>query len=565
MTADLALINARIHTSDPDQPTASVLVVQDGIVTAVGDDRTVVPAGVPVHDLGGRTVTPGFIDSHTHPSMVSQSQWHVRLPWTTDVDELLAFVRDYAAEHPKEEAPFLYFEYYPSVMFRDSPPTRHMLDEVVSDRPVLCQDFNDHEHWVNSKMLELMGVDASTPDPVPGLEMFVRDENGEPTGQLLEFVHYHFLDTMYDALGWRPPEELTPERIAPFFRFMAECGVTSLFEALIDDEQIVESVAELDRRGELRLNFEGAVRFRDSRDLPEAIAKVKRLDAEFGGPHVRVRALKLFLDGTNEIGNSAVLAPMLSDDTEDALGAIGMETAELMECLLLCNAEQVDVHIHMVGDRAFRTACDAVEAAQKHLAANDEPWNLQVTFAHCELVDPADMARPAQLGILINWTMHWSGGYFGEEARQHLGDDRFERMYRFTEMIESGASVAFSSDVVTAYELPRANPFFGMQVAATRVDPQFPLDPESFPGSVRPSADSRLTRETLLAGLTRAGARQLRLDHRTGSLMVGKSADFVVLSDDLFEIPVERIGEISPLAVFFEGELVAGDADSIVS
>jgi predicted amidohydrolase YtcJ len=214
--------------------------------------------------------------------------------------------------------------------------------------------------------------------------------------------------------------------------------------------------------------------------------------------------------------------------------------------------------VHMVGDRAFRTGCDAVQAAQARAAAEGSPWRIQVTFAHCELVDPADMGRPAELGIIVNWTTHWSGGYFGEEARHHLGDERWNRMYAFNEMAASGAVLTFSSDVVTQYELHRANPFFGLQVARTRVDPEVPLDPRRYPGSVRPQASSAVPLELLLRGYTIDGARQLRLEDQIGSITAGKTANFVVLSEDLFAAEDARLSEVRPTAVIFEGDLVSG-------
>jgi len=560
----MVLANAKVYTCADDVTSADAVVVEDGAITFVGDLQSWEnAAGLPVYDLGGRTVVPGLIDSHTHPSMVAQSFWHVRLPWTTDVDEILDFIRDYAQAHPRDEAPFLYFEYYPSATFADNPPTKDLLDTAVSDRPCLCQDFSEHEHWVNSKMLELMEVTRDTPDPVPGLEMFVRDETGEPTGLLRELVHLHFIDTLYEKIGWTPPHELTPERVGRFFRFMTEHGVTALFEALVADHEILQAIAELDRRGELNMYYEGALRFRNVDDLPGVIALLKSHRAEYASKHVNVNTLKLFLDGTNEIGNSAVLAPMCNHASADHRGDIGMETAELTRCFLLCNTEGVDVHIHVVGDRSFRTACDAVEAARNELArteiaATGDEWRIQVTLAHCELVDPADMHRPAELGIIVNWTTHWSGAYFGEAAKKHLGDERWDRMYRFNEIAESGALLTFSSDVVTSYELHRSNPLFGMQVAATRVDPEYPLSPSVYPGSARPETDARLSRELLLAGYTINGAKQLRLADKIGSLEVGKVANLCVLSADLFEVEPHAIGEIKFDAVIFEGRVVAG-------
>jgi len=555
----MVLANAVVYTADPELPVADTVVIEDGLITYVGTGEPPPrKTSLPVYDLGGRTVVPGFVDSHTHPSMVAKSSWHVRLPWTTDVDEILGFIREYAAAHPPEEIPFLYFEYYPSATFDGTAPTKELLDSAVSDRPCLCQDFSEHEHWVNSRMLELMEITRDTPDPVPGLEMFVRDDDGEPTGLLRELVHHHFIDRLYEKIGWTPPEELTPESIAPFFRFMTEHGVTAVFEALVEDDDILRALRELDRRDELHVYYQGALRFRGMADLPDTIRRLREYHARYSTRRIGVNTVKLFLDGTNESGNSAVLTPTCSHASGSHLGDIGLDVEELTSCLLLCNTHGVDVHIHLVGDRAFRTACDAVEAAQARLVADASAWTTQVTLAHCELVDPADMHRPAELGITVNWTAHWSGGYFGEGAKKHLGDERWNRMYRFNEMVRSGAVVALSSDVVTAYELHRGNPVFGMQVAATRVDPEYPLDAAAYPGSVRPAADAVLPRELLLAGYTINGAKQMRLADELGSLTVGKVANVTVLNQDLLEVPATSLGDVKVDAVIFEGRVVAG-------
>lgn len=554
---DAFLTNARIITADADETIADALAVRDGRICFVGRAEDYSPdPSTPRIDLAGRTVLPGLIDAHTHPTMVARSAWHVALPHTDDLDTILAFVRDYARTHSPADAPFLYFEYYPSTLFDERGPTRQMLDTVVSDRPVLLQDFSDHAHWVNSRMIELLGVTRDTPDPVPGLEMFVRDDDGEPTGYILEMAYEHFIDDMYDAIGWRPPA-VSADAMASVLDRMSANGVTSLFEALIEDEQALAAVSTLDRDGRLVMSYEGAPRFRTRADLDAAIATARRLDSAYGSDRVRIRTLKLFLDGTNESGNSAVLAPFDNDPGGADLGDIQMDAEELTQCLSTMNRAGIDLHIHMVGDRAFRVACDAVERAQAICREHAEAWDIRVTFAHCELIDPADMSRPAALGVIVNWTTHWSGGYFGEEGRSYLGE-RWDRMYDFTGIADSGATLAFSSDVVSMSELHRANPFFGMQVAATRADPDVPLDPERYPGSVRPSEGSRLSVARLIRGHTRDAAMQLRREERSGSLEVGKDASLIVLSDDPFAIAASELSRVHPVAVMFEGRVVAG-------
>jgi predicted amidohydrolase YtcJ len=554
------LTNGIVRTSDEAVPHGDTLIVRNGRVDWVGERADSPDWGeLPVVDLGGKTIIPGMIDAHSHPALVAMSQWHIALPRTDDLDELLGFIRHYGQLHPKEEWPYLYFEYYSPAVFGEGAPTKELLDQAISDRPVLCQDAGDHASWVNSRMLEMLGIDKGTPDPEPaGLERFVRSESGEPTGLVLENAHIPLLPVMYEALGWSPPEYPTPETITPVLEFLSSKGVVAIFDALIESPEVIDAMVEIDRRGDLPMHYEGAIRFRSLADLPDALKSVRHLDAKRVSERTRIRTVKLFLDGTNELGSGAVLEPLLSDDNSGEFGAIQMETDELSECLELCNRAGVDLHVHMVGDRAFRTACDAVERAQRSPARTDHPWNIQVTFAHCELIDPSDMRRPAELGIIINWTNHWSGGYFGDEAIHHLGEARWNRMYDFKVVADAGATLTFSSDVVSSAELHRADPFFGMQVAATRVDPETPLDPSRWPAAARPQAGSALGIERLLRGYTSDAAQQLRITKEFGTISPGKPAHLVVLDRDPFSTPSLELAQVTPTAVVFDGRVVSG-------
>lgn len=554
--------NAVVYTCDTEKSWASTVVIEKDKIIYVGDDATawenLGDQEIEVYDLKGKMMIPGIIDSHTHPGMVSQSSWHVRLPWTHDLEEILAFIKEYAEKHPVSEIPFLYFEYYPTNLFGERGPTKELLDSVVSDRPCLCQDFGDHLHWVNSKMLELMEVTKDTPDPVPGLEMFVRDEEGELTGWLKEFVWFRFSDTLFKNIGWTPPVNMTPELMEGFFQFLSHHGITAIADGILEGEEQLLSMAQLDKEGKLHVYYDGIVRFWSFSDLPEKIAELHRYQEKYTSKHMKINTVKLFLDGTNESGNSALLEPHINDATGQNYGELKMEEEELKDCMLLCNEEAVDLHIHMVGDRAFRIACNAVALARARALEKGQPWITQVIFAHCELADPADMGRPKELGITINWSCHWSGGYFGEEGQHFIKKEKWENMYQFNPMIDSGALVAFSSDVVTYYELHRADPFFGMQVAHTRIDPEFPLDPAVYPNSVRPPESAKLSREVLLKGYTLDGAKQLRWEDKMGSIAVGKVANLNIISENLFHVEAEKIKEITFETVIFDGTVVHG-------
>ncbi len=556
------LRNANLLAPEGQIKKGALVYEGETIVYAGADDektwKAAAGADPALFDLEGRTVIPGFVDSHIHPAAVALSSWHIKIPMFQKAEDLLSYIKDYAREHPKEEVPFLYFEYYPTDMFDASGPAKELLDTAVSDRPCLCQDFGEHMHWVNSKMLEMMEVDENTPDPVPGLEMFVRDEKGRPTGWVKEMAWLSFADKMYEKIGWKPPQDLDTQSLAPVLDFFKEHGITAVFDAVVESRAQMEVLKKLDDQGQLKLYYDAAVRFWSYEDLPQKIAQLRDYQAQYGSKHIKLNTMKLFLDGTNEAGNGALLNPHVNDPFGTNYGEIKMEEEELKQCFLLCNQEGLDVHLHIVGDRAFRTGWKAVKAAKEEAAAQGALWSIQIIFAHCELVAPEDMAKPAELGISINWSCHWSGGYFGEEAKNFIPEDRWNQMYQFNPMLESGAQVAFSSDVVTYYELERANPLFGMQIANTRIDPQFPLSPERFPESRRPAEEACISMENLLKGYTAAAAKQLHWENKMGSLEAGKLANLCILSEDPLKADLQKVKDIQFETVIFEGEVIHG-------
>jgi predicted amidohydrolase YtcJ len=563
--ADTILTNARIYTVDDARPHAKVVAISGKRIVYVGNGkkgawRRFVGPRTKVVNVRGRPIIPGMVDSHTHPPAVTLSSWHVRLPETDNVTTILSFLKQYAADHPVSEAPFIYAEYYPSDMdWGPGGQTAAAIDAYVSDRPVLLQDFSDHASTVNSKMLQLMGVDKNTPlqiDPDDPAVQFVRGTDGvTPTGVVLEGAWGYFADKMYAAIGWSPPSKVTPKLLYGFTNFLSRKGVAALFDA-IGDKDAFASAAALDRQGKLNLNYYGSNLFTSLRDLPKRIAELRAWQRKYGGKHVKVDTMKLFLDGTNEIGTSAVLEPFAIGD--DDQGELRVSKRDLTAVMRKLNAEDLDLHIHLVGDRAFRTALDAVETNKARLG---RAWRMRVTLCHDELVDPADMPRVAKLGVILNWTPHWSGGYFGEAAADWLGWNRFNRMYQFNPIIKSGGIVNYGSDVVTEYEAARADPFFGMQVGHTRIDPEYPMEPGrgTVPGTqIRKPLSARLSLKDLLEGYTRNGAIQLRLAKRMGSIEVGKLANLSILNADLFKVPDDKIQDVEPEAVMFEGKVVHG-------
>lgn len=559
-TADKVLKNGQIYTVDGDRNVVSAVAIKDGKFVFVGDENdeelnSLIGQKTEVIDLNGAMVLPGMIDAHAHPEYVALDSWSVTLPWTHDVKELLTFVKEYCEKHPKEEVPYFVGKYYPSDLFGAKGPTAALLDEYVSDRPVRLQDFSDHCCWFNSKAMELMGINAQTLDP-KGTAEIVRDAAGNPTGWFKEGDSYApYLDNMYKAINWYPPETVDADMWNTVIDYYHSQGVIGMGDAIIESEGNLKAIYDMDQAGKLNMYYNAMVMVNGYDDLDNAIKTLRDYQEKYTTQNISIDTIKYFVDGTNEIGTSCVVEPFSNDLNHKDCGNLDMTLEELTKMMIRLNEEDLDLHMHVVGDGGFRIICDAAEAAQKECG---DDWRIQLEMAHCELINPEDETRPAELGIIVNWSPHWTGGYFGDAALEWLGEDRFNSMYNFQPMIKAGAIVDMGSDTVSQYEFHRSSPFFGMQTAITRVDPEFPMDKDKYPGSVRPEASSAFTMDQMIDGYTINGAKQFGIDNIAGSIEKGKNADLCVVKENIYDVDPFELSKIKPSVVMFKGNVISG-------
>ena len=544
--AELVLTNGRIYTVDADQPWAEAVAIEDDRFVFVGstrEARALVGEDTKVVDLGGRFVLPGMVDSHTHPGRVAQSIDYVELPWTPETkQEMFDALLAYAEAHPDKE--FIVGGRWPTSMFGEEGPNRLELDAVIPDRPVILRDTSGHAQWLNTKALEVLGIDKTTPDPIPGLSYLYRDADGNPTGWVLERA----VDQQLKAAGIG--DQISPDSLAAFVDYLAELGVAAVFDAgYATGDSAYRAAAELERQGRMPVRYEGSYRVETADQLDGAVAELKRLREEFGGDRVGFNTIKVMLDGVSEIRTSAVLEPFLGEGS--GRGKTLVDAIQLSEFILELHAERIDLHLHTVADRAIRAALDTVEMARAEVGG---PLNARVTLCHLELIDDADFDRFTELDIFANFTPQWHGGHI-RGAELTLGQERYDRMFRVQPLLDRDVNVTFSSDITDArrWRANRASPFFGMQIGHTRLEPEFGDE-----ATVRPPLDERLALEDLVRGYTINGAAQLGMADDMGSIEVGKLANLVVLDRNLFETLPTSIGAIRPTAVLLEGELVSG-------
>ncbi|MCP4038473.1 MAG: amidohydrolase family protein, partial [bacterium] len=399
------------------------------------------------YDLAGRLVLPGFVDAHTHPGMIAflgEDSDEAPIP-KGGHEEILEWLDDYAGWF---WPPFIQAGSWPVALYGAAGPRKEELDSVVRLRPVILFDDSGHSQWLNSSALSFLGIDASTPDPAPGLSDFTRDSDGEPTGWAHEFALVPFLG---DAL--LPNRNDMRRRLERFLGFLSRHGVTTLFDAgnLIYHDQIYSIVSELEAEGRLPIRYFGSVHVTFPDQLGTAVADLKRLREQYGGERLRFETIKIHFDGVAEIRTAAVLEPYSGSVAGKGATLIGVE--RLRDFILQLHEEDIDLHLHTSGDRAVRVALDAVEQAKKRVFG---ALRCQVSLAHIEMLAEEDVARFSELGVIANFTPHWYGGYFkGSELT--IGE-RSKRLHRVQTLLASGAVVSFSSDVTHVSETHRANP-----------------------------------------------------------------------------------------------------------
>ena len=550
--ADLVIKNAKILTSDKQQPWAEAMAIRDGEFIYVGDAEGIIGYQTSnVFDLNQRMIIPGMVDGHAHPGYVNiESFGEVE---GNTAEELLASVKKYADEHPDKK--WLRLCCWPTDMFveGDQGPKKEVLDAIVPDRLLWFESDTAHDFWLNSKALEALGVDKNTADPKMGLAMYARDKNGEPSGWVKEGAGVqHFAE--HFALEDEAHLKLHRDSVASTLQILSGHGITSVYDAGNKGfgDLVYGYISELEKQGKLPVRYYGTYQIFTPERAKTAISEVKRYRKEYGGELLQFNSVKLFMDGISANQSAAYIEPYVGKTMP---GTTMLSVEELRDLLLQLHEEKLDLMVHAIGDLATRTVLDGVEAAK---AIVKEDFYPRVTVAHLALVDPEDIPRINKLGVVANFSPWWFGVSNNDIVEVFLGEDRFAKMYPARTVFDSGAKVTFSSDEWWGGEMLATyiSPYLGMQVGHTR---QYPKDWwETDDDGIRSPVNERLDLEQLLEGYTQNGAFQLRLEDKIGSIEAGKEADFVVLEQNLFDKDPYEIYKTKPSAVFFEGELVQG-------
>ena len=536
MHADLVILGAPIYTVDPARPWARAVSVRDGLVAAVGSEAEIgglVGSQTRVIDLPpDHLVLPGFIDSHSHLTDGPLMTAGVDLSECDTRDEVLAALQ--AAE--PEDGTVLGFGWR-SHIFPEG-PNRVQLDEIFGDTPVFLTEINCHSLWVNSAALAIAGIKRDTPDPEPGYSTFVRDERGEPTGWVLEEAAMRRVRN-----GVAPPNlEWARRRLIAAQAGYAAAGLTGHFDPGVfnfDEHAAWRLLCDLDREGLLRLRVTASkVALFDPADAVEILASAHR---DYRSPRVRVTTLKIFVDGVTEAHTSAYLDPYA--DRPETGGPLAEDEDAIRRWAAGADAAGLACHFHALGDRAVRVALDAIEAVR---AKRDS--GVVHAICHAHLVDPSDLPRFRDLGVVYQTSGQWIAmDPFHEVMLSRLGE-RALRQYPLRSAVEMGVAVTLGTDYPASAYVSTYRPLVQIESAVTRrlagVTEGEPLPPVA----------EALSLPDAIKALTASSAYQLGVGHRVGMLRTGLEADLVVLGRNLFEMPFNEIAATPVVLTMISGE-----------
>lgn len=534
MKADIVIKNGLVYTADGSGTTAESIAVKGNSIIYVGDEAGVaelVADDTRVIDMHGGMALPGFIDSHQHAAFQVSGMFTLGLYDCADDHEYIDAIRKYHEDHPELEA--IVGAGWDRPYFKDVPLHKSTLDAITTEKPIVLVDAGFHVQWLNSKALEIMGItDVSE---VPDGVTVEKDENGEPTGVIAEYLQ------IYEHFQSFTPEQYT-EAIRAYQEEALKYGITTTFEDTIYDfDSMVEAYRRLEAEGALKYRASCYMRVNKDSDIENSVAKIKALHEEFDGKQFRVDGGKIFIDGVLE-GETAYMEEPYNNNPENYgeyqwAGA----TDKLYQMCRMLEKENLNYHFHTIGDKAVATALDAVEYAKK-----DCPNTVtRPGITHLQVIRPEDFHRFKDLGVSAVIQAFWAGySEYYDQAVEFIGKNRAERQYPFGSLFRSGALVASGSD----YPVQTDRPLLAIQMGITRAVPGDDM--------IMPKESEKVTLEDMLQSYTRNGAIANFLEDEIGTLEVGKKADIVILDKNLFEISPYDIVKTEEVMTIFDGQIV---------
>lgn len=551
--ADLVVTNARILTMDRERPKASALAVAGGRIVHVGDDSGAIALAGPHTrriDADGRSLLPGFIESHLHILLGAAELAHLQLFGVKGFDQLAERVRGFADANP--DTPFLMAQGADyTILSEREPVTRHHLDRIVADRPFAMASPDHHTMWANTKALEMAGL-LNGRKVNPGNEV-VMGPDGLASGELREAEAMGPVAALTGesrlrlgiSTGGEPETPPTAEEFAHDkaimlrgLEYAARHGITS-FHNMDGNLYQLELLEALERDGKLLCRAQIPFHFKNFMQL-DALEKASAMAARYRSDRLSSGMVKIFMDGVIDSGTAHMIEPYA--DRPDWRGEPYFSDEEFATLATEIDRRGLQIAVHAIGDQAVRTVLDGYEAARRANGPRDSRHRIE----HIEVTTDADIPRFAELGVIASMQPPHPPGSMGlplEPTLSKIGRDRWRLAYAWRSIKETGAHVVFASD----WPVSPIDPIAGIQAAMIRKPWADDLPDHSY------------SLHEAIAGYTVEGAYAQFREDRAGKLKPGYLADFVILSGDIEATDPLALHELSPVMTVCGGRVTFED------
>lgn len=499
----------------------STLVIKDGKVVKVGNDK--LKDSFPdaeLIDAKGNTLLPGLIDAHGHLISLGDNLSQLDVRGAKSIVEITQSLAQFA----KNRQGWIIGRGWNQELWPDKRfPRAQDLDQTVSDLPVVLSRVDSHAVWVNSKALELAGIDANTKSPEGG--EIIKDASGNPTGVFVDKAQSLIFKHMP-----APTKQTINHSLDAAAQHLLSLGITSTHDAGID-KLTWQIYKERSEQGNLPLRIVAMINGA-SPDLPIMLKSGPYHDRN---DFMEIRSVKVYADGALGSRGAALL-----EDYADRAGHQGLmlETQEKLEALYTQSFKHgFSANTHAIGDKANHIVLDAYANVFKKTGG----ILLRNRIEHAQIVAPEDIPRFKKLKIIPSMQpVHATSDM--HMAEQRLTDKQLKGAYAWQTFLQQGSIIAAGSD----YPVELANPFDGLYSAITRMDHN--KQPEH-----GWRAKEVLSREDALRAFTLGGAYAAHQEFKIGSLEQGKWADFIVIDKDYFKVPVEDIYKTQVLQTWIAG------------
>jgi predicted amidohydrolase YtcJ len=547
MTADIIITNARILTMDPARPRAEALAIKGNRIQRIGSKDDV--AGLRdrhtrLIDAGMKTVMPGIIEGHVHLFGGAVELDSLMLNGLSGFEAIAGAVAAYRRARPDDKVLLATGIAHESF---GAPMTRQILDRIVPDIPFVVMCFDHHTMWANTRALEAAGIMRGRDLPV-GNEI-VLDAEGLATGELREPAAYMLAQALTPTggrewlgmtTGLNPDPPATPaqrEIDKTYFRkgiaHAASLGITSMHNMDGNWYQL-ELLQSLLDAGQLDARIEIPFHHKNIFEIGR-VEEAADMRARYRGDMLHCDRVKIFIDGVLETYTALML-----DDYPGAPGNKGaplFTAEEFNEIVRRADRHGLQVSTHAIGDGGVRRTLDGYEAAASANGRRDSRHRIE----HIELIDPADIPRLKELGVVASLQPIAGVGVPGNPPEPILSrvGDKLPYAYAWKMLRNAGAVIAFSSD----WPVAPLSPFLGMQAAMTAR----PLRRDC-------TSQAQSLMDTLHA-FTAAGAYMEFMEDRKGTLKEGYLADVVVLDADMERTPADAVSAVRPVTTICDGRV----------